>query len=243
MSTHSTLYTSILTLCFTAFLTTTTTAQHYEHTTFWGRIMVATPLSKKWDLQLEYTHRSQNNYRESMWNPFAHETMEQSRLWINYKQKGYTVLLNPISFGYSFPLLGKEADFNAKPNIVWQSVVGIEGIKAINQWILKGRAIYEFRAPKSLDYLVVGRVRFRALVQYKVTPKTKLMAYSDNFFNVPPHKLTNNFDQSWNFLGFSHTFTPKFTLDLGVMRNHRQRANGFEFDEEKALNCMMNFRL
>ncbi len=194
-------------------------------------------------MQFEYLHRSQNNPRESLWNPFTHKSIEEPRLWFYFKQKHYTVSLNPITYFYNEALLGKEADFNIKPNNIWQAVVAVETNQPIKKWTIKERVTYEYRFLQSLNYVPIGRLRFRAFVQYQLTNKTRLLTYSDNFFNVPPHKLHNNFDQSWNLIGFSHQFTHKFALDLGYMRNHKQRPNRTEFDEENGLSMAVNIKL
>ena len=243
MPVYTTLFSRIITCCLIGFLPIVLSAQHYTHSTFWGRLIVATPLSNNWDIQFEYVHRSQNNYRESKWNPFGHEALEEPRLWFNFKQKNYTVFLNPITYYYSLPMLGKEADFNIKPNTIWQACVGIEAKQNIKKWTIKERMLYEYRFLKSLNYVPVGRVRLRALVQYALTDKTKLQAYSDVFLNTPPHRFPYLFDQNWSLMGLSHQFTPKFTMELGYMRNHRVRLNRIEFDEENAVNMAFNFKL
>ena len=218
-------------------------AQHYQHTTFWAKLIVTKPLSKKWDFQLEYLHRSQNNFRESIWNPFTHEALEEVRIWFNFKQKHYTVFLNPITYFYSNPSLGKEADFNAKPNQIWQAVVALELNQNIHKWTIKERVVYEGRWLESLHYVPIGRVRFRGLLQYQLNEKTKLQAYDDVFLNAPPHKLKNSFDQNWSSFGISQKINRKIALDIAYMRNHRVRANQTEFDEENGFSLALNIKL
>ena len=218
-------------------------AQHYQHTTFWARLVVTKPLSKKWDFQFEYLHRSQNNFLQSMWNPFAHEALEEPRIWFNFNEKHYTVLLNPITYFYSEPNLGKEADFNVKPNHIWQAVVALEMKQNIKKWTIKERIMYEYRWIESLNYVPVGRIRLRGLLQYQVNEKIKLQAYNDIFFNAPPHKLEGLFDQNWFSFGISRQLNRKLTLDMAYMRNHRERSNHTEFDEENALSFALNIKL
>ncbi len=218
-------------------------AQHYQHTTFWAKLTVTHPLSKNWDFQFEYLHRSQNNFRESLWNPFTHAALEEPRIWFNFKQKHYTIFLNPITFFYSYPTLGKEADFNAKPNQIWQTVVALELNQNIKKWTIKERIVYEGRWLQSLDYTLIGRVRFRGLVQYQLNEKTKFQIYDDVFFNAPPHKLKNNFDQNWTSFGISQKINRKIALDMAYMRNHKVRANQTEFDEENGFSLALNIKL
>ncbi len=218
-------------------------AQHYQHTTFWARLIVTKPLSKKWDFQFEYLHRSQNNPRQSIWNPFAHTALEEPRIWFNFKQKHYTVFFNPITYFYSQPSLGKESDFNIKPNQIWQAVVGLELKQDIKKWTVKERVVYEGRWLESLNYVPIGRLRFRGLLQYQLNNKTKLQAYNDVFFNAPPHKLKSNFDQNWSSFGFSQQLNRKVALDMAYMRNHKERSNHTEFDEENGFSLALNIKL
>lgn len=225
------------------FLTNKSTAQHYEHATLWAKTTVTAPLSKTWDVQFEYVHRSQNNPRVNLWNPLNHESFEEPRLWFFFKQKNYTVQLNPITYFYSEALLGKEADFDVKPNNIWQSVVGLEVRQERSKWTIKERAQYEYRCLQSLNFVPIGRLRLRATVQYQLTPKTKLQLFSELFLNTPPNKLTNNFDQNWALIGVVHKINDRVNFDLGIMRNYRKRANGIEFDHETAINGGVNFRI
>lgn len=218
-------------------------AQHYKHTTSWGKLTITTPLSKNWDFQFEYLHRSQNNPRQSLWNPFTHESIDEPRLWFFFKQKHYTVLLNPITYFYNEALLGKESDFNIKPNHIWQAVVGIEARQACKKWTIKERVLYEYRFLQSLNYVPIGRLRLRGLLQYQWTAKTKLQIYNDVFLNAPPHKLTNNFDQNWAMLSVIRQVTPKISFETGYMRNHRERPNRIEFDEENGFSFALNLKL
>ncbi len=218
-------------------------AQHYQHTTFWAKLLVTKPLSKKWDFQFEYLHRSQNNFRESNWNPFTHEALEEPRIWFNFKQKHYTLFLNPISYYYSLPTLGKEEDFNIKPNQIWQSAIAFELNQNKKKWTVKERIVYEFRCMESRQYIPVGRVRLRGLLQYQVNPKVRLQVYNDVFINAPPHKLRHNFDQNWSSFGISRQLNPKVALDMAYMRNHKVRANQTEFDEENGFSLALNIKL
>ena len=218
-------------------------AQHYNHTTFWGKIIANTPLSKKWDFQFEYVHRSQNDYHISKWNPLSKESLEEIRVWFYYKKNNFTIQFNPVTYIYSKILLGKEADYFLKPNIEWRSTVGFVLKQNVSKLIFQERIQYDYRWMKILNYKPTGRVRLRGTVQYVLTPKTKLQCYEEVFFNAPPHKLKNNFDQNWALIGITHQLTPKFAFDIGYMRNHRKRPNGIEFDEENAVNIGLNFRL
>jgi Protein of unknown function (DUF2490) len=219
------------------------TAQHYEHTTLWAKTTITTPLSKKWDVQFEYIHRSQNNPRVNLWNPLNHESFEEPRLWFFFKQKNYTIQLNPLTFFYSERLLGKEADFDVPSNQIWQAVVGLEVRQNKKKWAFKERFQYEYRFLKSLNYVPIGRLRLRGTVQYQVTPKTKLQVIDEVFLSMPPNKLTNNFDQNWFIVGFVHQFNDHINADFGIMRNYIKRANGIEFDHETAINGGVNFRI
>jgi hypothetical protein len=220
-----------------------TTAQHYEHTTLWAKTTITAPLSKKWDVQFEYVHRSQNNFRESRWNPLNHESFEEPRLWFYFKQKNYTIQLNPLTYFYSEALLGKEADFDIPVNHIWQSVVGLDVRQDIKKWTFKERAQYEYRWLKSLNYLPIGRLRTRTTVQYQITTKTKLQIFDELFLNTAPHKLKKTFDQNWFVVGVIHQINSHINFDLGIMRNYRQRQNGIEFDHETAINGGVNFRI
>jgi hypothetical protein len=225
------------------FLPTIALAQHYEHTTLWAKTTITTPLSKNWDFQFEYVHRSQNNFRESRWNPLSHEALEEPRLWFYFKQPKYTVQFNPISYLYSEAFLGKESDFNIPANHIWQSVVGLEVRQELKKWTIKERCQYEYRWLKSLNYVPVGRFRIRGTIQYQATTKTKFQVYDDIFLSAPPHKLKNNFDQNWLAMGIIHQVNSHINFEVSIMRNYRQRPNGLEFDHELALNGGVNFRI
>jgi hypothetical protein len=219
-------------------------AQHYEHTTLWAKTSVTAALNNNWEMQFEYVHRSQNNYRESRWNPLSHELLEEPRLWFYFKEKNYTIQLNPITYLYSEPLLGKEDDFLDKnKNQEWRSVVGLDVHQDVHKWVFKERIQYEGRWLKNLNYVVTGRFRLRGTVQYQVTPKTKFQLYNEVFLSAPPHKLANNFDQNWFSIGIIHKINDRIGFDLGIMRNYKKRANGLEFDHETGLNVGINFRL
>lgn len=218
-------------------------AQHYDHSTFWGKLTVNTPLSKKWDFQFEYVHRSQNDYHISKWNPLLKLSLEEIRAWFYLKKNNYTVQFNPFTFIYSKILLGKESDYLLKPNMEWRSTIGVDVKQNISKWTFKERVQYDARWIKNLDYRATGRARFRATVQYALTDKTKLQCYEELFLNVPPHKMTNDFDQNWALIGVIHQFKSNFAIEIGYMRNHRKRINGFEYDEENALSMGLNFKI
>ena len=218
-------------------------AQHYDHTTFWGKIIANTPLSTKWDFQFEYVHRSQNDYHISKINPLSKESLEELRAWFYYKRNNFTVQFNPITYIYSKILLGKEADYFVKPNIEWRSTIGLDVKQNVSKFTFKERFQYDYRWMKILNYKPTGRVRFRGTIQYALTDKTKLQYFSEIFLNAPPHKLKNDFDQSWALIGVMHQLTPKVVFDIGYMRNHKKRPNGIEYDEENAISMGLNFRL
>ena len=218
-------------------------AQHYAHTTFWSKIAITTPLSKKWDFQMEYVHRSQNDYHESKWNPFKRESLEEPRLWFNWRHKNITVQLNPISYIYSKPLLGNEKDYFITPNREWRTAVGLETRQTAAKWIFKERVQYEYRWLKILNYGATSRLRLRGTLQYEINAKTKAQCFSEIFINTPPHKAKYSYDTQWTLVGISRQISPKFTMDLGYMRNWRKRVTGVEFDDENALNLGLNFRL
>jgi hypothetical protein len=226
-----------------AFMAQVVQAQHYEHATFWAKTTIAAPLSKNWEVQLEYVHRQQNNFRESRWNPFNHESLEEPRLWFHFKQPTYTLQLNPITYIYSEPLLGTEADFKIKHNEEWRSVVGLEVFQNVGKWTFKERIQYEYRWQKFLHYVPTGRIRLKATVQYQVTSKTKVQVYNEVFLNTPPHKLANNFDQDWFLVGINHKINDRVNFDIGIMRNYRKRITVVEYDHETAINCGANFRI
>jgi Protein of unknown function (DUF2490) len=235
---------STLIVLMTVFFSThESVAQDYAHTTFWAKTSLTTALTKRWDVQFEYVHRSQNNPRVNLWNPLNHESFEEPRLWFYFKQKNYTIQLNPITYFYSEALLGKEADFNIKPNNIWQSVVGLEVRQEVKKWLIKERFQYEYRWLQSLNYVPIGRLRLRGTVQYQLTPKTKIQALTELFLNAPPNKLTNNFDQNWSLVGVVHKINEHVNFEVGIMRNYRKRANGTEFDHETGINCGVNFRI
>jgi Protein of unknown function (DUF2490) len=233
----------LLLFLLTTFMPQGVQAQHYEHATIWARTTITIPLSKNWDGQFEYLHRSQNNFRESRWNPFNHESFEEPRLWFYFKQPKFTIQLNPITYFYSEPLLGKEADFNIKPNHIWQAVIGLDLRQEQKKWTIKERVQYEYRWLKSLNFVPIGRLRFRGTVQYQATTKTKIQVFDEVFLNTPPHKLARNFDQNWFLVGIIHQLNKYVGLDLGIMRNYRQRQNRLEFDHETAINVGANFRI
>lgn len=218
-------------------------AQHYDHTTFWGKIIANTPLSTKWDFQFEYVHRSQNDYHISKVNPFSKESLEELRAWFYYKRNNFTVQFNPLTYIYSRLLLGKEADYLVKPNIEWRTTIGLDVKQNVSKLTFKERVQYDYRLMKILNYKPTGRVRLRGTIQYAVTDKTKLQCFSEIFVNAPPHKLKNDFDQNWALIGIVHQLTPKVAFDIGYMRNHKKRPNGIEFDEENAVSLGLNFRL
>ena len=218
-------------------------AQHYDHTTFWGKIIANTPLSKKWDFQFEYVHRSQNDYHISKINPLSKESLEELRAWFYYKRNNFTLQFNPVTYIYSKILLGKEADYFLKPNIEWRSTMGLVVKQNVSKWTFQERIQYDYRWMKILNYKPIGRVRLRGTIQYAVTDKTKLQCFEEVFLNALPHKLKNDFDQNWALIGIVHQLTPKIALDIGYMRNHKKRPNGVEFDEENAISLGLNFRL
>jgi hypothetical protein len=94
-----------------------------------------------------------------------------------------------------------------------------------------------------LNYVPIGRVRLRGTVQYQAAKHTKLQVFNEVFLSAPPHKLANNFDQNWFAIGVIHQITDRINFDLSLMRNYRQRPNGFEFDYETGLNGGVNFRI
>jgi hypothetical protein len=235
---------TLIVLLAIAFLPIKSIAQDYEHTTLWLRTNITAPLSKAWDMQFEYVHRSQNNYHKSRWNPLNHELLEEPRLWFYFKEKNYTIQFNPITYLYSLPLLGKEDDFLDKfKNQEWRSVVGLDVHQDGQKWTFKERIQYEARWLKNLDYVVTGRFRLRGTVQYQMTKKTKLQMYDEVFLSAPPHKLANNFDQNWFSMGIVHKINDRIGFDLGIMRNYKKRLNGIEFDHETGINCGFNCRL
>jgi hypothetical protein len=120
-------------------------AQHYEHSTFWGKIVANTPLSTKWDFQFEYVHRSQNDYHISKWNPISKESLEELRAWFYLKKGNATFQFNPLTYIYSKFLLGKESDYTARPNIEWRSTLGLELRQNASRWTFKQRVQYDFR--------------------------------------------------------------------------------------------------
>jgi hypothetical protein len=236
--------TTLIVLMTVVFSTDKSIAQDYEHATLWAKTTLTTALNKRWDVQFEYVHRSQNNYRESRWNPLNHELLEEPRLWFYFKEKNYTIQLNPVTFLYTEPLLGKEDDFLDKfKNKEWRSVVGFDAHQDGQKWIFKERIQYEGRWLKNLNYVVTGRIRLRGTVQYQVTEKTKLQIYSEVFLSAPPHKLANNFDQNWFLVGMIHKINDHVNVDVGIMRNYKKRSNGVEFDHETGLSCGVNFRI
>ena len=218
-------------------------AQHYNHTTFWGKIIANTPLSTQWDFQFEYVHRSQNDYHISKWNPLSKESLEEIRVWFYFKKNNLTVQFNPLTYIHSKILLGKEADYLLKPNIEWRSTMGLVVKQIVSKWVFQERVQYDYRWIKILNYKPTGRVRLRGTIQYALTGRTKLQCYEEVFLNAPPHKLKNDFDQNWALIGVVHQLTPKLAFDIGYMRNHRKRPNGIEFDEENAISLGLNLRL
>jgi hypothetical protein len=225
------------------FLPIALVAQHYDHTTIWAKTTVTAPLNERWEVQFEYVHRSQNNFRESSWNPLNHESFEEPRLWFHFRQKHYTVQINPITYIYSEPFLGSEADFSAKNNEEWRSVVGLDVFQKVGKWTFKERFQYEYRWLKSFDYVPKGRMRFRATLQYQLTAKTRLQAFNEVFLNTGPNKFANDFDLNWALAGINHKINDRLSIDLGLMRNYRPRANGIEFDHETALSVALNFKI
>lgn len=233
----------LLVFCALSFVSQTMQAQHYMHATFWGRLSVTVPLSKQWEMQVEYWYRTQSDLEHPRWNLFSRQWSQQPRIWLNYRQKNYSIVSYPFSYVYSTPFIGKMTDYNLLPNHTFSSAAGIEGQQKVKKWTFRERAMYECRISKLQNFKPAGRSRFRAMTQYQVTPKWRLTASNEVFFSMPPNKPVHIFDQNWASFSTAFQLNPKYTLDLGYMRNHRERPNGIEFDEENTLTFGLNVRL
>ena len=214
--------------------------QHYTHTTFWYRGLVAVPLSKNWDFYGEYIHRQQNEIGSS--NPFTHESFEEVRLWLHLKKGNWTVQFNPISYIHSVPFLGKLADYTANPNQEWRAAASLELKQNVAKWTFKERAQYEFRFPKSLDYALTTRFRLKGLAQIAISDKTKLTLSDELWLNMPPNQAANHFDQNWIYVGMSQQVCKVLSLELGYRRNLKERSSTTEFDDENGIDLTTAFR-
>ncbi len=215
-------------------------SQHYNHSTIWMRFVVTAPLSKNWDFFGDYIHRQQNNVGEK--NPLAHESFEQLRFWANYKHNKWLFQVNPFSFIHSVPLLGKLSDYNAQPNIEYRFAASAELKQTVGKWTFKERGQYEYRVLKSLNYDGTARARARFFAQYALAKNTKFTFFEEYWFNVPPRKVPNRFDQNWTYLGVSQQITKVTSLELGYRRNLRERNSLTEFDDENALDVAVSLK-
>lgn len=233
-------YLALLGLCF--FTRFTLTAQHYQHNTFWFRAAVLTAINKQWDFSGDYVHRQQNDARISKINPFQRESLDELRLWAILKKKYVSFLFNPVTYMYSKPLLGKAADYEAAANYEIRFAVGAEARQTRSKWNFRERAQYEYRIQKSDNYRASGRIRLRNTLQYALSAKNSLAFFNEVFLNTGPNPKPNFFDQTWNMLSFGRQLTSKMKLDVGIMRNLRERRSLTEFDDENALNLAFTFK-
>jgi hypothetical protein len=215
-------------------------AQHYMHSTFWMHGIVTAPLSKKWDTNVDYIHRLQNDIGSQ--NPFTHASLAQLRFWENYKYKNWLFQLNPFSYIVSSQYLGKLSDYNVKPNLEYRFAVSAEVKQTAGKWTFKERGQYEYRVLRSLNYGGTARARARFLAQYVITDKTKCSFSEEYWFNVPPRKVPNVFDQNWILVNVSQQVSKKLAIELGYRRNIRERNTLKEFDEENGLEVAANLK-
>jgi hypothetical protein len=216
--------------------------QHYSHSTVWMHGGVTAPLSKSknWETNIDYIHRLQNEIGSK--NPLAHASLAQLRFWENYKHGNWLFQICPFSYIKSTTYLGKLSDYNIKPNTEYRFAASAEVKQTFGKLTLKERGQYEYRLLKTLNYDRTARARARFFAQYAVTEKTKFTFYEEYWFNVPPNKLPNQFDQNWILLTVGRQLTKKFGMDIGYRRNLKERSSLTEFDDDNGLEVAANLK-
>ena len=213
---------------------------HYQHTTFWMRCVLTAPLSKKWDFYTDYIHRQQNDLGAK--SPFPEPSLRQLRLWLYYKKGDFTFQINPFSYVKSFQSLGKLSDYNVPPNLEYRFAVAGEWKQTAGKFTFKERGQYEYRLLKFFNYAAVYRGRLRGLVQYAFTDKTKLSLSEEYWYNLPPRKVHNKFDQNWLLLNVSQQLTKTFALEFGYRYSTKERNSLTEFDYDNGIDIAANFK-
>ncbi|MGX7688644.1 DUF2490 domain-containing protein [Flectobacillus sp. BAB-3569] len=221
-------------------------AQNYNHFAVWTRLALQKNIYKNFEVNVEYHFRRQNDYRDTPANPFALPLLEAYRLGIVHRGQNITVSLFN-SFFHSYPLYAKTSDFNRKDRWEFRPFLMTEWIHSLSpKWLVRLRGGYEYRLFKNDDNEwneSQGRARLRGQIRYIFNPKNNLFLSEELLQNVPPNVPANSFSQNQLYLGYSHNFSPHFTLETGYMWNHRQRSSLIEFDEEHSIQTHFIVRL
>ncbi|MDI9861366.1 DUF2490 domain-containing protein [Flectobacillus roseus] len=221
-------------------------AQNYNHFTVWTRLALQKNIYKNFEVNVEYHFRRQNDYRENSLNPTALPLLEAYRLGLVHREQHLVVSLFP-SFFHSYQLYAKASDFNKKDRWEFRPFLMAEWIHSLSpKWTLRLRGGYEYRLFKNDDNTwneSQGRARLRGQIRYIFSPKNNLFLSEELLQNVPPNVPANSFSQNQLYLGYSHNFSPHFTLETGYMWNHRQRSSLIEFDEEHSIQTHFIVRL
>ena len=232
------LKTTIFLLSFT--LSLSGQAQYYMHSTFWMHGIVTVSFNKKWETNADYIHRLQNELGKK--NPLAHASLAQLRFWQNYRTGNWLFQINPFSYIVSSAFLGKWSDYNIPKNIEYRFAASAEMKQTVGKWTFKERGQYEYRFLKSLNYKATARARVRGVIQYAFTNKTRCSFSEEYWFNVPPRKVPNRFDQNWIMVNISQQVSKKLALELGYRHNVRERITLTEFDEENGIEIAGNLK-
>lgn len=217
-------------------------AQDYQHFTSWNRIGVAKVFNPNWELWVEGFLRQQSNFHVDKNNPFTSPLMRAGRIFVFYK-KNHTVLgISPMMYIHSHQLLGKEADFSVKSNQEYRSNVFVEQWKDFGKINLRLRLSYELRYLQNLNYVPIGRFRPRLTAKYPITKKLWVIAYEDLMLNTVPNTQASVFNINQAYLGFNRRLSKNIDVEIGYFNNFRKRNSLVEFDNENALNLMLQVK-
>lgn len=221
-------------------------AQNYNHFAIWTRFALQKKIYKNFEVNLEYQYRRQNDYRETAINPTALPLMEAYRLGFVHRGQNLVVSLFP-SFFHSYQLYAKTSDFSKKDRWEFRPFLMAEWIHALSpKWLVRLRGGYEYRLFKNDGDAwneSQGRARLRGQLRYILNTQNNLFISEELLENMAPHIPANTFSQNQTYLGYSHNFSPHFTIETGYMWNHRQRSSLIEFDEEHSIQAHFIVRL
>ena len=239
------MYNLLITIIFIS-LISNCNAQEYAHFTSWNRFALQKKLNDHWELMADVHFRRQNNFSSTSINPFAVKFVDAYRLTTSYKIKQFTFSFAPFLF-HNSPLYAKGIDLIRPDKLEIRPAIFAEWSKKLSdKWVLRSRFGYEYRIFKRDDNSwgnEQARIRFRLQLRYSWNAKNTVFLGNEPFYNLPPNLPANSFNQNQMVFAYNHVFNPHFTLEVGYLRNHIQRASLVEFDEENALQTHFIFKL
>ncbi|MBP6385012.1 MAG: DUF2490 domain-containing protein [Pseudarcicella sp.] len=218
-------------------------AQHYNHFTFWSRVIVQKEISKKFQIQGEYHYRTQNDYHDATPNIFSESYFSGARLMFTYKHNTMSYSFAPFYISSNI-LAAKPADDLAQTRKEFRPTFFVEKKIAIKKASFNIRAGYEYRMIfKNDDFTPSGRLRTRFLLNYPIKNKSSIIFSEEPMINITPNASDNIFNQNQLYAGYNYKLSSVFDLEIGSMFSHRQRNNTTEFDEELGLNLAIRAKL